>query len=640
MEYDAAYQSYKENEKELKDTLTAMATTAALYYKESKDTRYALIQDAALDYIGTSNDEEAKKVAQKFVDSGIELTGNLIIDEIISKVSDYISSSAASGSAGAGVAKVAAAVKVGYDVGMAIDELLLNNTKVSNNFEYLRACACMEDLLCNILQGEEANMKSKQTYSSALLFHQTYIIYSTVQKYGIDLMIQTSNLDLEDDYGSKIFSWITHIYTDKQANEIVGMYNLCAKKADYMKMLCCDKEFGNGRKGKIAVIACPIDVTVTDAAGNIVAQVVDNKVVGKTSDDVEICCSAGVKYLYLASDKYDLKLEATDSGKMSYFVYGFNQDGIMESRSGYAELPIKKGEIYNGKVSCVEEQTAISADLEKDNKVVEGKQDLSGDSLQQCKIDVQAESGGTAIGSKSCVVGDVVAIAAYPDAGYRFAGWYINNQIVAKTEKYIFHAAENTSVKAAFVPVEEKTNPTIPDRVAVNQSITANSRTVAYGTKPFALNAQAKTNLTYTSSNTKVATVSGAGKVTIKGTGKAVITITAEATENYNAASKQVTITVTPKKASGLKVKTAKKKMTVSWKKDTRASGYQITYAQNKKFTKGKKSVTVSKNKTTKKTIKKLKSKKTYYVKVRAYKKSGSTKLYGSYSKVKKAKVK
>ncbi len=80
--------------------------------------------------------------------------------------------------------------------------------------------------------------------------------------------------------------------------------------------------------------------------------------------------------------------------------------------------------------------------------------------------------------------------------------------------------------------------------------------------------------------------------------------------------------------------------LTATWKKDTKAKGYQLVVAQNSKFTKGKKSVTISKNKTTKKTMKKLKSKKTYYVKIRAYKMSGKTKVYGAYSKVKKVKVK
>lgn len=95
-----------------------------------------------------------------------------------------------------------------------------------------------------------------------------------------------------------------------------------------------------------------------------------------------------------------------------------------------------------------------------------------------------------------------------------------------------------------------------------------------------------------------------------------------------------------PKKVTGVSVKGKKKAITVSWKRDSKASGYEIFCATNAKFKKGKKIVTVKKNKTTKKTVKKLKAHKKYYVKVRAYKKVDSKKLYGAYSKVKKAKTK
>ena len=59
--------------------------------------------------------------------------------------------------------------------------------------------------------------------------------------------------------------------------------------------------------------------------------------------------------------------------------------------------------------------------------------------------------------------------------------------------------------------------------------------------------AKAKTALTYTSSNKKVAAVDKNVKVTIKGAGKAVITVKAAATSEYKAATKKVTIKVSAK---------------------------------------------------------------------------------------------
>ena len=95
---------------------------------------------------------------------------------------------------------------------------------------------------------------------------------------------------------------------------------------------------------------------------------------------------------------------------------------------------------------------------------------------------------------------------------------------------------------------------------------------------------------------------------------------------------------VTVKKQTA-KVKAGKKKLTVTWKKDKNVSGYQIKIATKKNF-KGAKTCTVKSYKTYKKVIKKLKAKKKYFVKVRAYKTVGKSKVYGAYSAVRSCKVK
>ena len=92
------------------------------------------------------------------------------------------------------------------------------------------------------------------------------------------------------------------------------------------------------------------------------------------------------------------------------------------------------------------------------------------------------------------------------------------------------------------------------------------------------------------------------------------------------------------------KLKSAKnakgKKIVVKWKKNTAGNGYQIQYSTSKKFAKGNKTKTISKNKTTSYTIKKLKKKKTYYVRIRTYKKVSEKTYYSEWSSVKKVKIK
>ena len=79
--------------------------------------------------------------------------------------------------------------------------------------------------------------------------------------------------------------------------------------------------------------------------------------------------------------------------------------------------------------------------------------------------------------------------------------------------------------------------------------------------------------------------------------------------------------TIKTKKATIKKLTPTKKKtLKVTWKKVSGAKGYEIRLATNRKFTKNKRTLKVKKGSSTSKVIKKLKSGKRYYVKLRAYK--------------------
>ena len=90
--------------------------------------------------------------------------------------------------------------------------------------------------------------------------------------------------------------------------------------------------------------------------------------------------------------------------------------------------------------------------------------------------------------------------------------------------------------------------------------------------------------------------------------------------------------------------KAAKKKsFKVRWQKVSNVTGYQIQYSSNKNM-KSAKTVTIKKQSTTAKTIKNLKNKKKYYIRVRTYKKmtvEGVKKTYyGKWSSKKAIKTK
>lgn len=97
---------------------------------------------------------------------------------------------------------------------------------------------------------------------------------------------------------------------------------------------------------------------------------------------------------------------------------------------------------------------------------------------------------------------------------------------------------------------------------------------------------------------------------------------------------------VTVKKVTGVKVKkAAKKSLIVTWRWFVSQDGFEVQYALNKSFTKKKKTKRYDLYAERVK-LRGLKRKKTYYVRVRAFKIVGTKKVYGKWSITKKCKVK
>ena len=149
-----------------------------------------------------------------------------------------------------------------------------------------------------------------------------------------------------------------------------------------------------------------------------------------------------------------------------------------------------------------------------------------------------------------------------------------------------------------------------------------------------------KNKTTFSSSNKSIAKVSSDGTITAVKTGKATITVTVTGSGSSKNIVKKITVYVAPKKQKVVKVTASSKALTVKLNKDTKASGYQVMVATDKKFTANKKSVDIKSNKTVSTKVKGLKAKKQYYVRVRSYKTISGKKYYGTWSTVVKMKTK
>ena len=91
------------------------------------------------------------------------------------------------------------------------------------------------------------------------------------------------------------------------------------------------------------------------------------------------------------------------------------------------------------------------------------------------------------------------------------------------------------------------------------------------------------------------------------------------------------TFKINPAKQEIQKLTAKSKAFFVDWAQKGSATGYEIQYATNSKFTRAKK-VTITNNKTDKTTVSKLSGKKKYYVRVRSYTTVKGTKYYGAWS--------
>lgn len=113
------------------------------------------------------------------------------------------------------------------------------------------------------------------------------------------------------------------------------------------------------------------------------------------------------------------------------------------------------------------------------------------------------------------------------------------------------------------------------------------------------------------------------GKATVKITGKG----------KYGGVITK-TFKINPAKQEIQKLTAKSKAFFIDWAQKGSATGYEIQYATNSKFT-GAKKVTITNNKTDKTTVSKLSANKKYYVRVRSYTTVGGTKYYGAWSAVK-----
>ena len=206
----------------------------------------------------------------------------------------------------------------------------------------------------------------------------------------------------------------------------------------------------------------------------------------------------------------------------------------------------------------------------------------------------------------------------------------VNGKTLKKDTDYTVSYSNNTKVGTAKVTITGKGNYT--GSVSKTYSIKNNFKKATIS---------GISNKSYTGKNiTQSITVKYNGKTLKKGTD---YTVSYSSNKNIGTATVKVagkgsytgtitkTFKINPAKQEIQKLTAKSKAFFVDWAQKGSATGYEIQYATNSKFTSAKK-VTITNNKTDKTTISKLSGKKKYYVRVRSYTTVKGTKYYGAWS--------
>ena len=268
----------------------------------------------------------------------------------------------------------------------------------------------------------------------------------------------------------------------------------------------------------------------------------------------------GQKIVCIPEDAdYKVDLKATDNGTMTYTVMNQNLETNECSQvKSYVDIPIKKGEVYK---STFETGTESSTETLKNVSGDEVQPSIEKGASEDIKkqVNVTAQSGGSVTGGGSYTISEYAKVTAEPETNYTFAGWYENDNLISKEKEYRFCVQNNRNLSAHF----SKNANQGTQKPSSNTTKPSGNTTKAPSIKPFKATGKPKQiaagkkvnlkaeiglpdritkQLTWKSSNTKVATVNADGVVTVKKkTGGKKVTITASNDKIKVSASWKVT---------------------------------------------------------------------------------------------------
>lgn len=193
---------------------------------------------------------------------------------------------------------------------------------------------------------------------------------------------------------------------------------------------------------------CPVDVSVYDESGTLVAQIVNENVT--VSDLLVLTGPDGEKTVIIPEDQnYRVETVSRESGDtMDVTVERCTADGELVRKDVYLSVPLTEGGTFTAEVTdegCPKIVTDADETLEADMTLYERK---------VCDVDVEYDGSGIILGDGPALVGDTVSLVAIPEDDSAFLGWFDENGELISTGSFLHFTAEgNRSFRSEFAVI-------------------------------------------------------------------------------------------------------------------------------------------------------------------------------------------
>lgn len=213
---------------------------------------------------------------------------------------------------------------------------------------------------------------------------------------------------------------------------------------------------------RVIHINCPVDVTVYDERGAVLASIRGDQVTNNSSVHGAAITGNGTKQVILPSDAaYTIDIKATGDGEMDFSVLEFNiRDGRYNLLQNYQDVELNEGDKFDASIPAYilgdyydaeSDGSTTEYTLTGPNGYIAPTTILTGDEIRTATVSVSASAPrGMVTGGGSYLVNEYAQVEASALPTVEFLGWYENGKLVSNEAAYRFEVKDDVELVARF----------------------------------------------------------------------------------------------------------------------------------------------------------------------------------------------